>query len=332
MKQLELVIVQFEEVKRLIEVGRVPQLRLAFILLDSAVELIMHRQTQDALALEHWDFRRLENYRRAEDDGRGNELIRAEIKELEGQVTSKGKRKKVERSFPDKIDFLVERGSLPNEVGPVLKRLHEYRNETYHRDHHRLEVIRPAVLIYFDTACTVLSTYSPGSVANEDTGPELDRFIEGFNGRYDPFDLPERAANKLREEVGLDLDVVRDALTKHLLGRLEELEENIRYVEGFFHDLLPGDALRIIQVAEYDIDAIFNRDVMRSRTYPHDEGDFVTWRERAAALSGIAEKHALFTEFAAIETSFEELERQALSSVEQIDDQVQMQLDAHRGK
>ncbi|MEU3620413.1 hypothetical protein ABZ725_50360 [Streptomyces sp. NPDC006872] len=37
MKRLELVIVQFEEVKHLIEVGRVPQLRLAHILLDSAV-------------------------------------------------------------------------------------------------------------------------------------------------------------------------------------------------------------------------------------------------------------------------------------------------------
>jgi hypothetical protein len=42
MQRLELVIVQFKEVKRLIEVGRVPQLRLAHILLDSAVELIMH--------------------------------------------------------------------------------------------------------------------------------------------------------------------------------------------------------------------------------------------------------------------------------------------------
>ncbi|MFJ2902559.1 hypothetical protein [Streptomyces sp. NPDC087212] len=134
-------------------------------------------------------------------------------------------------------------------------------------------MIRPAGLIYFDTACTVLSTYSPGSTSDEDTGPELDRFIEGSNGYYDPFDLPERAANQLPEEVGLEFGVVRDTLTKLLLGRLEELEENIRYVEGSLPDLLPGDALRIIQVAEYDLDAISNRGVMRSRTYPHGEGD-----------------------------------------------------------
>ena len=58
MKRLELVVVQFEEVKRLIEVGRVPQLRLAHILLDSAVELIMHRMAE------------------AELDGKGRLLIR----------------------------------------------------------------------------------------------------------------------------------------------------------------------------------------------------------------------------------------------------------------
>jgi hypothetical protein len=42
------------------------------------------------------------------------------------------------------------------------EKLHEYRNETYHRDQHRIEVIRPAVLIYFDAACTVLEHYEPG--------------------------------------------------------------------------------------------------------------------------------------------------------------------------
>ncbi|MEU6011501.1 hypothetical protein [Streptomyces sp. NPDC047453] len=79
MKQLELVIVQFEEVKRLIGVGRVPQLRLAFILLDSAVELIMHRKAQDELALEHWDLQRLERCRRAEKNGHVSDELRSEI-------------------------------------------------------------------------------------------------------------------------------------------------------------------------------------------------------------------------------------------------------------
>lgn len=78
MKQLELVIVQFEEVKKLIRVGRVPQLRLAFILLDSAVELIMHRKVQRELYSEQWRFEQLERYRRIENSGQANDWIRAD--------------------------------------------------------------------------------------------------------------------------------------------------------------------------------------------------------------------------------------------------------------
>jgi hypothetical protein len=330
MKQLELVIVQFEEAKRLIEEGRVPHLRLAFILLDSVTELIMHRQVQAELAMEHWDIRKLRSYKEQAKRGLANDLMRAEIIRLEGEVTSEGKRKQIDRIFPAKIDFLVERGILPCEIERALKHLHEYRNATYHRDQHRVEVIHPAVLIYFDVACTVLSRYRPSPLISEGTGPELDRYIRDSNGYS--FELPERAANQLREEVGLDLEVVRDALTKHLLGRLDELEGDIRYVEEILPDLQPGDAMRIIQLPEYDFEAIFNDDVMRSRTYPHDESDLVAWRERATALSGIAEKAVLFAEFADIEASFQKLEEQAQTTVMAFDEQMQTQLDAYRGK
>ncbi|MFJ9675337.1 hypothetical protein ACIRP5_31660 [Streptomyces sp. NPDC101221] len=181
MKRLELVVVQFEEVKRLIGIGRVPQLRLAHILLDSAVELIMHRMVDAELDCEQYDFDRLENLRRLDamrksDNplhrrfaaGPSDGQLSAEIEKLEGMVTSKKKRQKINYNFRDKIDFLVERTRLPAAIAPVLKKLHDYPNETYHRDQHRLEVIRPAVLIYFDVACTVLDLYDPGVLIGEE--------------------------------------------------------------------------------------------------------------------------------------------------------------------
>lgn len=67
-KSLELVIVQFEEVKRLIVIDRVPQLRLAHILLDSAVELIMHRMAESELNLERYPFEQLEFRARRPDE------------------------------------------------------------------------------------------------------------------------------------------------------------------------------------------------------------------------------------------------------------------------
>jgi hypothetical protein len=51
MEQLELIVVQLEEAKGMIEKGRVAHLRLAFILLDSVTELILHRTVQSEL----WD-------------------------------------------------------------------------------------------------------------------------------------------------------------------------------------------------------------------------------------------------------------------------------------
>ena len=231
--ELELVIVQFEEVKRLIKFCRVPQLRLAFILLDSAVELIMYRAIRSELASEELQVRMLENYRIFEAMGRGTDATRKAMRELENETTSKARRKKVDRDFSQKVDFMIEREKLPTELGPVLKRLHEYRNETYHRDQHRLAVMQPAVVIYFDVACTVLSGHPwPNIGESEELAPELARY-QGNPPAWQDYDLPARAATELRKDVGLDLAVVRAALRSHLLERLQGLEEDIDYVEGF---------------------------------------------------------------------------------------------------
>jgi hypothetical protein len=171
------------------------QLRLAHIVLDSAVELLMHRMAWSELDREQYYFEQLENLRRLEAAGRGRPGFRDEIQQLEGNTVSKTRRKKIDSNFGDKIDFLVERDRLPADLGPVLKKLHEYRNETYHRDQHRIEVIRPAELIYFDAACTVLEHYEPGMmITSGSRGPELTRLYEELPLPRDPFQLPRRAA------------------------------------------------------------------------------------------------------------------------------------------
>ena len=339
MKRLELVVVQFEEVKRLIGIGRVPQLRLAHILLDSVVELIMHRMVDAELDCEQYDFDRLENLRRLDamrksDNplhrrfaaGPSDGQLSAEIEKLEGMVTSKKKRQKINYNFRDKIDFLVERTRLPAAIAPVLKKLHDYRNETYHRDQHRLEVIRPAVLIYFDVACTVLDLYDPGVLIGEEhLGPELTRFQDTSSDRRDPFEVSHRAAKQLREEVGLDLMAVRTALVDHLLGRLDDLESGLAYVEeNSVNGAAPGDAIRIMQIEDGDIEAIFNSNVLRSRKYPLTMKDVESWIERAAAMAVMDDKHALFAELAALEDAFEDLELKVREAVWRIDEAANM--------
>ncbi|MFI9616898.1 hypothetical protein ACIHCM_35395 [Streptomyces sp. NPDC052023] len=339
MKRLELVVVQFEEVKRLIEVGRVPQLRLAHILLDSAVELIMHRMVEAELDGERYYFDQLQNLRRIEAmrksdnplhrrfaTGPSDDQLSSEIKKLEAMVTSKRKRKKINDNFGDKIDFLVERTRLPGSIAPVLKKLHDYRNETYHRDQHRVEVIRPAVLIYFDAACTVLDLYEPGVLIGDGAlGPELARFQDTRPGHHDPFEVSHRAAKQLREEVGLDLAAVRTALVDHLLGRLDDLESGLAYVEeNSVNGAAPGDAIRIMQIEDGDIEAIFNNEVLRSRKYPLTMADVKSWIERATAMEDMDDKHTLFAELAALEDEFEDLESKVREAVWRIDEAANM--------
>lgn len=49
MERLELIVVQLEEAKGMIEKGRLPNLRLAYLLIDSVTELILHRTVQTEL-------------------------------------------------------------------------------------------------------------------------------------------------------------------------------------------------------------------------------------------------------------------------------------------
>jgi hypothetical protein len=339
MQRLELVIVQFEEVKRLIAVGRVPQLRLALILLDSAIELIMHRMIEAELRHERFHFDQLANIRRLESWQHSNDPVQrrfatnalssdqlaSEIQRLEPMVTSKARRRKIDRIFGEKIDFLVGRQMLPMEVAPALKKLHDYRNETYHRDQHRVEVLHSAVLIYFDVACTVLDHYTPGSmIVDRSSGPELARF-QGSAGYDDPFELPHSAARQLRQEVGLDLAAVRTALVAHLLERLEELESGLGYIEESSpNHTRPGDAIRWMQVDDDDVEAIFNEAAFRSRDYPLTMADVTSWIERATAMETMTDRHALFAEFAALEDAFEVVERRVRQVVWDIDEQANM--------
>ncbi|WP_406467816.1 hypothetical protein [Streptomyces sp. NBC_01594] len=339
MKRLELVIVQFEEVKRLIDAGRVPQLRLAHILLDSAVELIMHRMAEAELDSERFDFDQLERLRRLDElrksdkslnrrfgaSGPSNDQLRAEIQRLEGIVTSPTQRKKI-KEFGKRIDFLVERKKLPEYLAPVLKKLHDYRNETYHRDQHRVEVIRPAALIYFDAACTVLHHYKPDMVVGDGSpGPELARFQDGVPGRQNPFELPRRAAKQLREEVGLDLAAVRTALVEHLLERLDDLESGLAYIEeNITGGAIPGDGIRTMQIKDDDLEAIFDTQALRSRKYPLTMKDVLSWIQRATAMENMDDKHALFAELAALEDAFEGVEQKVREAVWSIDEAANM--------
>ncbi|MEU3077347.1 hypothetical protein [Streptomyces laurentii] len=330
MERLELIVVQLEEAKGLIEKGRVPHLRLAYILLDSVTELILQRTVQSAL----WDQELLTGLlaKCKELAANGHEEAAAKIPSIEARVISKSKLREIDRNFDAKVAFLADRKMLDPALGPVLTKLHKYRNEMYHRDKLRREVLQPAALIYFDSACTALEAYKPPMMAftGNPLGPELSRFTGGGSGFLE-MDLPQRIAAQLRCEVGLDLPQVRSALSLYLIARLDEITDGLTSIEdnlGVPH-LVRGDAMRLVQA---NLAANPTLEQVRGKKYPYSKADMEQWRSRISALESITDKHELVREYAAIEDAFEPFEELVEKAVMAVDREVQLQIDIARGK
>lgn len=330
MQQLELVVVQFEEAKGMIDKDRVPHLRLAFILLDSVTELMLHRIVQSEL----WDQEictgLLAKYQQLA--AAGHERAAAEIPSIEARVISKPELKKIDRNFDAKVAFLVDRGRIDAALGPVLQKLHKYRNEMYHRDRLRREVLRPATLIYFDCACTVLDSYSQKVVHGSTLlGPELARFVGDSKVVFMGQSLLQNIAAQFRCEVGLNLPQVRTALAQYLNARLDDICEGLTFIEDNLGIpfLVPGDALRLVQA---DLSSNPSLEQVRGKKYPYSQADMERWRNEVSALERIEDKHDLVREYAAIEDAFEPFEQLVKTAVTGVDREVQLQIDIARGK
>ena len=162
MESLYRTVVQLEEAKRLVTQGDVAHLRLALILLDNAVEVMMHRVIEGRLRHANTYARMLENFPKGPLDPEG-EKIRAEIS---SEVVPLKQQKQIRRIFGEKIAFLSkDHDCIPGPTARALRHLHDYRNETQHQDQVRSESIKPAVLILFDIATDFLVRLQPGTTA-----------------------------------------------------------------------------------------------------------------------------------------------------------------------
>jgi hypothetical protein len=98
-----------EEAKRFILNGEVARLRLAVILLDNAVEVILHRRVNDALRSANMYARMLQRFPDGQLDAKG-EALRQEIA---AKTIAQARQKKVARFFGEKLTLLREDGELP---------------------------------------------------------------------------------------------------------------------------------------------------------------------------------------------------------------------------
>ncbi len=342
MERVERVVVHLEEAWRLAAArGDTARLRVALILFDSACELLLYRECQYLLLWQRHPRRLLEYIRRCEEQGVAltqYELQRRE--ELEREVLSKSREKKVQREFDAKVDLLVEQQVIEVDVAIALKRLHKYRNETYHRDQVRPATLDSAVRIYAYLSCLLLRDLPPHVVEWTRSDEPLPEALRSYVGEGPPprsFDIQRVVAEAMlaRWDVQCDLSQL---LSGHLLDRLNEIEEHLQFAAAYRRDL-PGsterlsawDVLVLLQVKDPRIAVFGTVEELRRLDVAVTKTTFDSWRVHCERLASEPDNIRAFNIFADIETQFEPIEEEVRDLVQALDEQIDAAVDEARG-
>lgn len=329
LEQLEVVAVQLDQCRKLIEQGIEAHSRVALLLADNAAELIMRRQVIQALQFNHL----YEKYPEMQDLPPDHEL-RAKI----GDYVNEKRERKIEHNFREKVRFLVERGIIDPVLGAGLQKLHVYRNEAQHQDKLRSATIGPAARIYFDMACTLLASYKPMVLFYRAVLPGQPEGTEDWFGSNYPTvaalvrDQPATryevaVAEQLRGSIAPDdLGALRQSLEQHLSGRIDEMERDLKLSQesvDLFEGWKPADMLRMAQMLaeaeKQNREPQLTLEQMRGRSWTYKLLDFERWRAEIADLSGLTDRNSLFAAFARIEDELEPCHAMVADLAEQVD-------------
>ncbi len=330
---MERVAVQMMEARRLALPQDVAHGRIALLLLDNVAETLLHRQTNHLISMDSLFDGTLQGLRAMSDLP---ERFHSFRDELEAKVTSKRRRKKIDQYFDEKVDFISEREGerLTPTTARCLKKLHKYRNLTYHRDEVRPETLATAVRIYFFLCCDLLRS--------------LGLPMMGFNGKVpsglvDLFDgaPPERfafdfgaaktVADHLASDMHLDHGQVKDELAGHVLGRLDSLEQDFAYVAEDL-GLTSADVLILLQIREDGDYPYMPVEELRRKRVPLTSTSITEWRIKADQIRQATDARSAFALFADIEDAFEPIEGNAAEVIDRIERESQRQVDLARGK
>jgi hypothetical protein len=337
MKRLERLVIHVEEAVRLGSLTDEAHLRLGLVLLDSAAELLMHRETDRMLETDHRLLRVAEACH--EWTGRGEN----DLNELRARIVSGTRRKKIEREFGAKCDYLMDRGLLAGPQVRVLKKLHDYRNETYHRDKVRPPTLASAVKIYTYLVCVMMRDFPAQMIciSSSDPSEAIAKYLEdhecglGLLG----LDLQARIATSLLDQSGVAEPLqLGEALAQHISDRFDQLEDAAAQSAAFFNQLGVNESwdfdtiLCLVQLKSDELRRIRSSEDARAVRVPVRAGQIKRWRRAGDALAMQTNDLAAFAAFADLEDAFEPTEALVIKLAMDVDRKIQMQVDAALGK
>jgi hypothetical protein len=335
MERLVNIVEQIREAGRLLGLKSAPHARMALLLLDNAAEILMHRTVVNDLQHDDTWLRIIQS---AKDSLPANEAA-AFIQQSRYKPIPPKHRKEIVRHFIPKVDFLIEQQKLPEVVGQVVKALHRYRNDAYHRDKVRRDTLHAAAIIYYEVVCELFVTLPPSSVAfsrADDYAGFLSKF--GLSSPYSIIpDGFEEIASKLRSEIGIDANTLAQVLSGHLVSRLDELREGLDFIcENVERDATHEKELKKIQFWKKTGRIPKNETDQQYIVYEpkYTLANLSEWQAKAEQLeTQVGEgKLKLLREFCEIERHLELLEEMVNEVASLIDQAIQLEIDIARGK
>ncbi|MGW9184827.1 hypothetical protein [Agromyces sp. NPDC055661] len=348
-ERAEMLAAQVFTARRMADSGRVADLRVAVILFDSVMETLMVRRIDDLFALYRigqprpWeevqpvemDLRDASQKQRVE-EASGTRLVPWRI--------SKTQRLRIDREFGAKLQLLAWHGDLRPELVPVATRLHEYRNEVYHRDQLR----RGSLLVTANLAASVvaemLRALRPGVVGSygSDTRETLRRIYE-WMGRPDDapadplamftgLDLQEKMADALLDGLDDRLEATASALSDYARGRLEAWRGNLRFIGDFVFSGSEFDEFDAVRVVHCDRPPELTLASLRGMPCSITKARIRAWDEYPTRIGLAADRYDAARLLAEFEADFEPSELKVSEVASDVDGEIQRQIDWMRGK
>jgi hypothetical protein len=344
---LERLVVHVEEAVRLATMNDDPHLRLGLMLLDSAAELLLHRECQSRL---YWAERDRQLIRMAEQTQAATGREPEWLAELREKAVSHTQRKKIDRDFGAKCDYLSGLGVLAGPHARVLTKLHKYRNEAYYRDQLRLGTLASATRIYVYLVCSLMQHLplhgTDGLIHLPPTPPAgLLKYLEDGESVLGLLDDGEgtgfqaRIAARLLAEAGIaSPSGLGRVLSQHFCDRLDAVKEAAEESAYFFRR--PGRdegwdweaVLSLAQLKPQNLPRPMSSDEVKSATVDVRPTQISQWQALGEALASQADDLAAFAAFADLEDAFEPLEALVIQLATDVEREVERRYDLAHGK
>jgi hypothetical protein len=313
-------------------------LRISLMLLDNLTELLMYTAVEkQEVDRTRWGLGNYDSLPEASIDVYDFSQREAADSGKVFWTLSKSNLRSLDRDFAMKLRYLAWWGLIPSAYVPVLLRLHDYRNEVYHRDHVRQQTLQTSVEIYMHLTAELLRTSRPAlivSTPREVTERLAERLgVETVELRRWGFEVHTLIADRMTEGLAIDDASIADRLADNIETRLEGIEDGLELISdvssaAWRRKVTSWDAMRMAQVEG----PFWDEKTLNNATVPVTRAKYEAFRQQAASIRTAPNRLQAFTLFAKFEQDFEAFEKQVDELAMAADMEVQRQIDIARGK